>query len=101
MKVPMKTVSAVIEVLIRTEAVKTVKYLTPTQVVRAVRRKRIGKGIVKQGNIQISLTIGRPNYIEREAIAKCVKAGEVFPINKIRVKFYNPKKIKLKPHGRK
>jgi hypothetical protein len=32
------------------------------------------------------VTIGRPNYDEREFIKKCKKAGEPFPVKKIQVK---------------
>jgi len=38
------------------------------------------------------LTIGRPNYAEREFIKLCKKAGEPFPVKKMQLKFYPKKK---------
>lgn len=38
------------------------------------------------------LTIGAPNYREREFIKMCQKAGEPFPIRKVQLKFYPVKK---------
>jgi hypothetical protein len=38
------------------------------------------------------VTIGRPNYEEREFIKKAKKAGEPFPIKKIQMKFVPKKK---------
>lgn len=95
MKTPLNSITNVVEALLRSEAVKAVKYLAPNQVVRAVRCKRIGVGIEKRGNINISLTIGRPNYVEREYVALLQKAKEPFPVKKIQIKFYNSKKKKL------
>lgn len=91
----MNAVSSVVEQLLRSEAVKAVKYLAPNQVVRAVRKKIIGKGIDKRGNIQITLTIGKPNYVERQQVALFRAAKEPFPVKKIQLKFYNPKLNKL------
>lgn len=98
MKIPMNAISSVIEVLLRTEAVKAVKYLTPTLVVRAVRKRydHLGKGFARR-KIEVSLTVGVPNYVEKEAIALCVKAGEPFPVKKIRLKLKTHKKVKLSP----
>lgn len=38
------------------------------------------------------LTIGAPNYREREFIKQCQKAGEPFPVRKVQLKFYPVKK---------
>ena len=66
------------------DVVKATKYVSPKLVVRAVRTRYHNK-IVK-GNIEISLTIGRPNYLEREFIKKCQKVSEPFPVKKIQIK---------------
>lgn len=97
----MSAVAGVVEVLLRLNGVKAVKYLAPNQVVRAVRRRAGGKIDNRDRNITISLTLGRPNYAERLAIAKCVKAKESFPIKLIRVKYNNAQVKTPKPHGRK
>lgn len=88
----------VCDALLRTNAVKATEYFSPTLIIRAV-RKRYGKRIDKRHNIEISLTMGRPNYVERDFIELCQKAGEPFPIKKIQLKAYNPKPAK--PTGRK
>ena len=46
-------------------------------------------------NIEIILTIGKPNYLEREFIKKCVKAKEPFPVKKIQ--FQNWPKTRKNP----
>ena len=76
----------VIEAMLSGNVVKAVKYISPKEIVRAVRTRYHGK-LRKVGNIEISLTIGRPNFIEREFIKACVKAGEPFPVKKLQLKF--------------
>lgn len=74
--------------------IKATEYVSPKLIVRAV-RKTYGKKILK-GNIEIILTIGKPNYVEREIIKAQQKAGVVFPLKAIYTKFANPKPKKLK-----
>lgn len=71
--------------LMKDGAVKATKFLSPDQIIRAVRRTYGGK-IVK-GNTEILITIGKPNFKEREFIKKCKKSGEPFPVKKIQVKW--------------
>ena len=52
----------------------------------------IGKIGGKERISEYKLTIGRPNYLERIFIKKCIKAEEPFPIKKIQLKFYPKKK---------
>lgn len=61
------------------------KYLEPKLVVRASRR--LFKGKIVKGNVEIVLTIGRPNYEERDFIKDCQKAKEPFPIKGVMLKF--------------
>ena len=68
---------------------RTTKYVSEKLVIKATRRGKYRKN----GNVEIVLTIGRPNYIERKFIKCCKKAGEKFPIKKIQLKPY-PKKGK-------
>jgi hypothetical protein len=83
--------------IVKGGVIKATKYISPVFIIRAV-RKLFGKKITR-GNIEIVLTIGKPNYTEREFIKLCKKANEPFPIKKVQLKFYNPVKNKLK--GRK
>lgn len=80
----------VIETLISQDAVKATEYISPRSIIRAV-RKRYKRGtdkpkIVRNHNIEITLTIGKPNYREREFIKDCLKAKEPFPVKKIQIK---------------
>lgn len=85
-KISLGWVNKVIEILLRAEARKTVKYVSPVLVVRAV-RKTYGKKILKRHNTEIILTIGKPNFLEREFIKTAKKVGEKFPIKKIQIKY--------------
>lgn len=74
--------------------IRATDYFSPKFIIRAV-RKTYGKKIVK-GNIEIALTIGKPNYAEREFIKLCQKANEPFPVKKLQLKVYNPKRKVMK-----
>jgi len=90
-------IQQVCEAVMGNKVVKATKYISPKLIVRAV-RKQFHKRIQK-GNIEIYLTIGKPNWAEREFVKLCQKAKEPFPLKNIQLKLYNPIKKKLK--GRK
>lgn len=85
----MKNYQSLVETLISENAVKATYYISPKEIIRAVRTRYGGKNkkIDKKSNIEISLTIGKPNYLEREFIEKCKEAKEPFPIKKIQIKY--------------
>jgi phage baseplate assembly protein W len=60
-------------------------YVSPKMVVKATRRH---KPRVRAGTVELVVTIGRPNYAEREFIKAAVKAGERFPIEKVQLRFW-------------
>jgi len=60
--------------------------LSDKVIVRASRQMH-GKKLSNQGNLTVILTVGKPNYAEREFIAVCKKAGEKFPLKKVVLKF--------------
>jgi len=63
---------------------KATKYINEKMVVKATRRRfknRIAKGLM-----QIHVTIGKPNFLEREFIKKARKTGESFPIRQLQLK---------------
>jgi hypothetical protein len=64
------------------------KYVSPKEIVRLTKRR------FRNGKIDITylLTIGKPNYVEREHIQSLLKAKEPFPVKKLRLKFYPKKK---------
>lgn len=87
--------SGLIAKLLTTGAyIKATKYLAPDYIIRGT-RTRVGKKFYGK-DIEITLTIGRPNYIERDFIKLCKMAGEPFPVKNMQFKEYNPKKNKLK-----
>lgn len=84
-------ISTVVGIAANNSVIRATKYVSPKVVVRAV-RKRYGKRINKRGNVEIILTIGRPNYIEREFVKLCQKAKVPFPVREVQIKLYSPKK---------
>jgi hypothetical protein len=81
----------------RAEVIKATKYVSPTQIIRATKRL-YGKKLIRD-RVEIMLTIGKPNYVEREFVKMCKKAGEPFPVKHAQLKLYNPKPKRLR--GRK
>lgn len=84
----------VVQDLIGSNAVRATKYISPTLVMSATRKRYGGKFL--KGNLDIVVKIGRPNYVEREFIKDYKKAGEPFPVKKVQLKAYNPKPNKIK-----
>lgn len=63
------------------EASTVTRCLSAKRIVRATRRR----SKARDGNTTIIVTIGKPNYAERAAIARAVAKGSAFPINLVRV----------------
>lgn len=64
---------------------KATKFIAPNLVVKATRRHKPDK---RERLKEIVVTIGRPNYAEREFIRSCRKAGEPFPVRKLQLQPY-------------
>lgn len=64
---------------------KVTKYHAPDRVTKLT---KIGKPKKNERQIHFKLTVGKPNYAEREFIKKCKKAGEPFPVRQIQIKRY-------------
>lgn len=79
----------VVEFLLKSEARKATKFLHPKLIIRATRKTFGGK--LLNGNLELFLTIGKPNYEEGEFVRRCLKVGEPFPIKKIQLKFLKKK----------
>jgi len=101
MTTPMNAITNVVEQLLRMNAVKATKYLAPNHIVRATRKRYSLMNGPKQSTIEITLTIGKPNYAEREFVKACKKAGEPFPVKKVQLRFAAPTKSGLKPRAKK
>lgn len=85
----------IIETLVATKAIKATKYISEKEIIRAT-RTRYGKTF-SRGNLELTVTRGKPNYAEREFIKSCKKAGEPFPVKKIQLKFFPQKKNPTNP----
>lgn len=88
----------VIETLISQNAQKATQFINEKLIIRATRKtyknstltKKTTRKFSRKGdNIEITLTIGKPNWAEKEFIKKCIKANEPFPIKKIQLKILN------------
>lgn len=96
-----QAVGRVVEVLLDGVAYKATKYLSTKLVVNATRKLYDGKIPPKNfSSIDIVLTIGKPNYDQREFIKDCLKAKEPFPIKGVILKF-PPEKRNLKTKSKK
>lgn len=62
---------------------RATKYLTPKFVVKGA---RCHKPRSNEGAVTIVITVGAPNYAEREFIKIAKKAKLVFPVRKIQLK---------------
>ena len=66
---------------------KATKYVSPTLVIKATRRRYQGKlSRCCDGTETVLVTVGKPNYLEREFIKVYRKAGEPFPVKRIQLK---------------
>jgi hypothetical protein len=75
----------VFKAILQDKVIKATKYISPSLVIRLTRRT-YGKKINNQGNVEISMTIGKPNFLEREFVKACVKAKEPFPVKMVQLK---------------
>lgn len=90
-----KVIDPIVSGFLGAKVVKATYYIKPNFIVRAT-RKLYSKRIQGNHNIEITLTVGKPNCRERDFIKDCKKAQEPFPVKKIQCKLYNPPKKKLK-----
>lgn len=85
----LKYVPQVVLQVLAINVLKATKFVSPKLVVRATRTKTsFGRG----RNVEITLTIGKPNWAEREFIKLCKKAKEPFPVKRIQLKLIPKKK---------
>lgn len=88
----MQYVEMVVRALRDSNAYRATKFVSPKEIIRATRRRFRHKGSVRRNprkvsNMELVLTIGRPNYQERIFIKDCVHVGEKFPIKKVQLAF--------------
>lgn len=92
MKIDSKALSVtgqLVDFVLNGEYRKATKYLSPTLVIKATLR---GKRDRRNSADTVLVTVGSPNYLERQFIKNCKKAGEPFPVKKIQLKADKPKR---------
>lgn len=90
MSVPRTAIRRVVESCLECPDIRSAYIVQDEKlVVKATKRQKPRKG---ENHTEMVLTIGRPNYAEREFIKLCKKAGEPFPIKKMQYKIYPKKK---------
>jgi uncharacterized Fe-S cluster-containing MiaB family protein len=65
-------------------------FLSEKRVVRATRKRYRGRLQQREDEIDIVLTVGRPNFVARERIKLLKRAGEPFPVRKVHLQFAAP-----------
>ena len=71
------------DAVVVSEAYKATKYVSPRFTVKATRRHKLDK----RDRIQeFVVTLGAPNFLERNFIKTLEKAGEPFPVRKIQLR---------------
>lgn len=64
---------------------KATVYVSPNFVAKATRQR---KPDGRMGGETYLVTVGKPAYLERRFIKKCLKAGVPFPVKKVQLKLY-------------
>lgn len=86
----------VIEALLLTGSRSATKYVNPHFVVRATRpmSKKRKKPVDRADSrsMTVLVTMGRPNYRDRQFIKDCKAAGEKFPVRNIRLRGFPAKR---------
>lgn len=85
MKISRSAINRVVLACLEVGAKQARIHLSPDLVVRATRRFKPDK---RNCRTEILLTIGKPNYAERDFVKRCRKANVPFPIWKMQLKWY-------------
>lgn len=89
-----QTVGLVAQLALGPDVYRATKFLGPDLVVRATRPHKYDR---RNRSNTVVVTVGKPNYREREFIKACRKAGEPLPVKKIQLQA--PKAPKNKRGG--
>lgn len=83
-----KSVPSLMAALADRKVKTATKFLGPQLVVKMTRQHRRSSG----GGETFLFTFGKPNYAERVFVTKCKKVGVPFPVRKVQLKRYPPKR---------
>lgn len=84
-----KDVDKTVRALLTAQCYSATKFLSATQVIRVTHPRyacRNTQWSKRARRLDLRLTIGEPNYRERQFIAACKKAGEPLPVRKIQLR---------------
>lgn len=95
----LRHVNDVVRMLLAYQVKTATKFITPKLVVRAHRITIQGRIDRRERSVDIRVKIGIPNYHERLFVKDCIKAGEPFPVKKVRLAHFRV--IKRKAKGKK
>ena len=84
-------VNQLVGILLNDDVIVATKYISPKLIIRATRKRYRSKIDLRQP-FEVMLTMGKPNYAEREFIQECKRSGVSFPVKKIRLKPYKIRK---------
>lgn len=84
------SIQQVVDAVLNSGAHTGVKYLTNKQVIRCTRRHKLDK---RGRRVEFVVTIGAPNYREREFISMCFRTGEKLPVRKVQLRFKKHKHV--------
>lgn len=85
LRVPRSSIHRVVEACLELGVKRAEDYLSPKMVVRGSRRHKPDR---RGRTTEIVLTIGAPNYAEREFIARWERDGGRFPVDFIKLTEY-------------
>jgi hypothetical protein len=84
-----RIIGTLVRAILAGGAIRATKYISEKQTIKAT-RKRYKKGVVHSA-IDIVITIGKPNYLERAFIKKFKQSGGSFPIKNPQIKWDIPR----------
>ena len=79
------------QILWRPDVYRATAYISDKLVAKATRRHKSDK---RDRLVEMVLTVGKPNYAERQFIKKCKAAGEPLPLKRPQLKFKDYGKTK-------
>lgn len=84
---PYSHVARAIQSLVACDAHRATLYVSDRETVKVTNRNRRARA----KNLELVVTIGRPNWHERQRIKQFKKVGEPFPVKKVQLQ-YLPRK---------
>lgn len=76
---------SVVGALLESESKRVTKYLSPTFTIKATRVNEVDRRYKRETFV---VSVGRPNFAEREFIKAATAAGEPFPVHRIQHKAF-------------